>query len=46
MASNRVASKETIESSIGEAVEKTSVDLLVYVDTQFFVERGSSLTWN
>lgn len=31
--SKRVASKDTIEINIGEAVEKTLIDFLVYRDT-------------
>ncbi len=45
MASKRVASKETIESSIGEAIEQTSVNLPIYADTQLFIEKGMKLTW-
>lgn len=45
MSSKRVASKETTESSTVEEIEKTSVDLPVYADTQLFIEKGSSLTW-
>jgi len=39
MAPKRVASKATIKNSTGEAVEKTPVDLPVYVDTQLFIEK-------
>lgn len=45
MGSKRVASKENTERNTGEAVEQTSVDFPVYVDTQLFIENGSSLTW-
>jgi len=45
MASNRAVLKETIERSIREEVEKISVDLLVYEDTQMFIEKGTTLTW-
>lgn len=43
MASKRYASKETTKGSIGEEVEKTLVDLLVYADTQLFIEKGKTL---
>lgn len=45
MASKSVASKETAESSTGEAFEQISVDLLVYADTPLFIEKGTKLTW-
>jgi len=35
----------TTESNIEEALEQTPVDLLVYVETQLFIEKGSTLTW-
>jgi len=41
----RVASKETTESSTREEVEKTSIGFLVYVDTQLFIDKGTTLTW-
>jgi len=41
----RVSSKETIESNTGEAVEQVLVDLPVHVGTRFFIQKGSSLTW-
>lgn len=37
MAQKRVASKETPESSTGEVIEQTPVDLPVYADTQPFI---------
>ena len=45
MAPKRFDSKETTESSTGEVIEHTLVDFPVYVDTQLFIENGSSLTW-
>lgn len=44
MAPKRVSSKVTIKSHIGESVEKTPIDLLVYVDNQLFIENGSTIT--
>jgi len=44
MASKRATSKETTESSTGEVVEQTSIDLLVYADTQLFIGKGTTLT--
>jgi len=45
MASKRIASKETVESGTGEAVEQVSVKFLVYADTELFIEKGMKLTW-
>lgn len=45
MAPNGAASKDTTERNIGEAVEQTPVDFSVYVNTQLFIENGSTLTW-
>lgn len=45
MASKRDASKETTKRSIGEAFEKISVDLPMNVDSQLFIEKGTTLTW-
>lgn len=45
MACKRVASKETTKRSTAEAVEQLLVDLLVYVDTQLFIDKGTTLTW-
>jgi len=45
MVSKRDASKETFESSNGDAVEQVLVSLLVYADTQLFIEKGMMLTW-
>ena len=45
MESKRPTSKETIKSSIGEAVKQILVDLLVYVDIQLFTVKGTKLTW-
>jgi len=38
------SSKETPESSTGEEVEQTSVDLPVYANTQLFIKKGTTLT--
>lgn len=43
--SKRDASNETIESSNGEEIEKISMDLPIYANTQFFIKKGRSLTW-
>lgn len=45
MASKKASSKETIESSTGEAVEQKSDDFPMYADTQLFIEKGTILTW-
>lgn len=45
MESKRASWKETVESSIGEAVEQISFDLPVYINTQLFIEKGTKLTW-
>lgn len=45
MASNRDASKDTIESSIGESFEQVLVNLPVYEDTQLFIKKGMKFTW-
>jgi len=45
MAPKRVASRETTESSIGEAIEQAPVHLPIYVDTQLLIEKESTLTW-
>ena len=46
MAFKRVASKETIEISIGELIEQMSVNLPIYADIQLFIEKGTKLTWH
>lgn len=45
MEPKRDASKDTIEICTGEVVESTSVNFLVYSDTQLFVEKESDITW-
>lgn len=45
MTPKRTASKGTTESSIEEAIEQTRVNLLVYSDTQLYVEKDSNLAW-
>lgn len=45
MASKRASSKETIQSSTRESVEQISFDLPFYLDTQVFIKKGSTLTW-
>jgi len=45
MASKRVASKDNVKSSTSEAVDQMSVNLLVYAETQIFIEKGMKLTW-
>jgi len=44
MEPKRVASKETIERNIEEAIDKASIYFPVYADTQLFIEKRSSLT--
>ena len=46
MAPKRASSKDTTESSTGEEIEKIPMDLLVYANTQLFVEKDSNLTWH
>jgi len=45
MASKRVASKDIIEIITGDVVEQVSMNLLVYADTQFFIEKDMKITW-
>lgn len=45
MASKRATSKDTVESSIGEAIEQVSLNFLVNADTHLFIEKGFELTW-
>lgn len=45
MASKRVAKKDTVKSSTREPVEKVSVNLPFYADTQLFIKKGMKLTW-
>jgi len=45
MTSKRGSSKETVERSTGEVVERTSVDFPLYAYTQLFIEKGTTLTW-
>lgn len=45
MAPKRDDLKQTIKRSIGESVKQTSADLLVYANTQLFIEKESTLTW-
>jgi len=45
MVPKRVASRETIESSIEEVVEQVPVNFPIYVDTQLLIEKESMLPW-
>lgn len=45
MASKRSASKDTVESSTGKAVEEVLVNFPIYANTQLFIEKGMKLTW-
>lgn len=45
IAFKRAASKDTIESSTGEADEQVSVNFPVYADSQLFIDKDMKLTW-
>lgn len=45
MTPNGVASTRTIERNIGETIEQTPIDSSIYADTQLFIEKESTLTW-
>jgi len=46
MEPKRAASNYTTQIDTREEVEKMLMDLLVYVDTQLFVEKDSDLGWH
>lgn len=45
MASKRDASKNTIERSTRDVVEHVSMNLPIYADTKFFIEKDMNITW-
>ena len=45
MAPKRSISKDTIENNVGEEVESTPVNFLVFTNTQFLIEKELDITW-
>lgn len=45
MASKRDVSKDTIEMSTGDVVEHVSMNLLVYIEIELFIENDMKITW-
>ena len=45
MVSKKDASKDTVERNNGDVVEHVSMKLLVYADTQLFIEKDMDITW-
>jgi len=45
MASKRVGSKDIIESTTGDVVEKVSMSLPIYEDTKLFIDKEIKITW-